>query len=320
MRLRLPVRLAAAALAVAAATSVTAACGSSGSSGPGPGKAAAGAALPVRVDAVGGGTTTVRDASRILPLTGDLADIVFTLGLADKVVGVDDSGATLPDAKGKPVVGYQRALNAEGIVALRPSVVLATSDAGPSAVVDQVRSTGVPVVLIPKGDRLEDAGARIRATAKALGVPAKGGEIAARTEKEIADARARAAATPTSPRVAFLYMRGTRMPAQLGGKGSRGDLMIEAAHAVDAGTDAGVTGFRTLTPEALVAARPEVILTFTGAAQSIGGQDAVFELPGVEQTPAGRARRIVMFDDLDLGALGPRTGRTLDMLVTALHG
>ena len=42
-------------------------------------------------------------------------------------------------------------------------------------------------------------------------------------------------------------------------------------------------------------------------------------MPGVAQTPAGKARRIVHYDDLLLLGLGPRTGKALRHLIRGLH-
>lgn len=57
--------------------------------------------LPVTVDSSDGRRVTVRDASRILPLNGGVAEIVFTLGLGDRVVGRDIT-ATFEEAKKLP--------------------------------------------------------------------------------------------------------------------------------------------------------------------------------------------------------------------------
>ena len=53
--------------------------------------------------------------SRIVPLNGDLAETVFTLGLTKNVVGVDTS-ATYPERAVAQLakIGYQRTLSAEG--------------------------------------------------------------------------------------------------------------------------------------------------------------------------------------------------------------
>ena len=47
--------------------------------------------LPTRVQDVNGKTVVIRNVSRIVPLNGDIAETIFTLGLTSRVVGVDTS-------------------------------------------------------------------------------------------------------------------------------------------------------------------------------------------------------------------------------------
>lgn len=118
--------------------------------------------------------------------------------------------------------------------------------------------------------------------------------------------------------MAFLYVRGSRTQL-IGGRGSRGDVMITAAGAVDVGAEIGITGFKPITAEAMVAASPDVVVVPQAGLESVGGVDGLLRLPGVSLTPAGRNRRILAFDDQYILGLGPRTGRALRDLISALH-
>jgi heme transport system substrate-binding protein len=276
------------------------------------------AALPATVDTTLG-KVTVKDASRVVPLGGDIAQTVYALGLAENVVGVDTSGAVLPESKGKPTFGNSRGLNSEGILAQRPTVAIGSASVGPRSAIDQLRSAGVPVVLIPDSSKPEDALTRIQVIATALGVPEKGKTLADRTGGEIAGAKAKAAQAADKPRVAFLYIRGQANLYQIGGKGLGPDSMIAAAGGIDTGTELGIEMSGALTPESMVAAEPDVILVFQKGLDSVGGVEGVLKLPGVAQTPAGRNKKIVAMDDLELGGGGPTTGVALDKLVDLLH-
>ena len=276
--------------------------------------------LPVDVTDAAGRTVTVQDVSRVVVLNGDIAEVVYALGLGANVVATDVSATYPPEAKALPKIGYQRTLNAEGIVAQNPTLVLGDESAGPPAVLDQLRAAGVPVVQLATRKDIDAPGTKIRAVAAALGVASAGERLAAATEREIATARkaAEASAGTGRPRVAFLYLRGTTT-LMLGGKGSGADAMIAAAGGVDAGTAAGMERFVPLTAEALVAAAPDVLLLLSAGLESVGGIDGLLGLPGVAQTPAGQARRVLHFDDLYLLGLGPRTGAALADLARGLH-
>lgn len=275
--------------------------------------------LPARVTDGRGKQVTVRDVSRIVSLNGDITETIVTLGLAKNLAGVDIS-ATYPEklVAGIQKIGYQRTVAAEGILSLRPSLVIGTPTAGPASTIEQLRSAGVPVLIIPEYKDL-DAGARkLRAVGRALGVPKRGEKLARQVETQIAVAKREVTRAATKPKVAFLYVRGTQVQ-QIGGVGSGADAMIEAAGGVDVGKSIGIQGFKQLTAESLVAAQPDVLLLLSAGLQSVGGVDGLLRLPGVAQTPAGRNRKVIAYDDLMLLGLGPRTGKALRLLIRGLH-
>ncbi|NHC45150.1 heme/hemin ABC transporter substrate-binding protein [Motilibacter aurantiacus] len=274
--------------------------------------------LPVTVASADGREVTVEDASRIIPLTGSIAEVVFSLGLGDNVVG-RDIATTFQEAEGLPVVTHAHDVSAEGVLALKPTVLLADTDTGPSEALDQLRASGVPVVVLDTATGLDDVLPRITAVAEALGVPTAGAELAARTTAEIEAAQAKVSAGVPKPRVAFLYLRGTAGVYLLGGKGSGADSLITAAGGEDAGTALGLDAFTPITTEALVAARPDVILVMSKGLDSVGGVDGMVRIAGIAQTPAGRDRRVVSVEDGVLLSFGPRTAQVIGDLVEQLH-
>lgn len=277
--------------------------------------------LPVTVDSADGRRVTVTDVSRILAvnLSGSIAETVFSLGLGDRVVG-RDTATTFPAAADLPVVtpaGHD--LSAEGVLALDPTVVLADASIGPPEVLEQLRRSGIPVVMIDDERSLDAIPRQIRQIAAALGVPRAGAELIQRVEAEIAQARAGIQGGSTL-RVAFLYLRGNVGVYLMAGEGSGADAMIEAIGAEDAGTAIGLSGFRPLTSEGLISAAPDVILVLSKGLASVGGVDGLLTLPGVAQTPAGQRRRIVDIDDGALFTFGIRTGAALTALADAVYG
>jgi iron complex transport system substrate-binding protein len=278
--------------------------------------------LPVTVNGADGEEVTVDDASRIVPANGDIAEVVFALGLGDSVVATDVSATYPPEADALPEIGYQRTLLAEQMLGLDPSVVVANPDAGPPEVLDQLRAAGVPVVVLDYPHDLGGPAAKIRLVAAALGVPARGEELArsvtAAIEEASSSASALVSAAGDRPRAVFLYLRGSNVQ-QVGGRGSGVDALLDAAGAVDVGVELGVDEFQPLTDEALVEAAPEVLVVTTSGLESVGGVDGLVALPAIAGTPAGRDRRVVAVDDQLLLGLGPRTGEALELLVAELH-
>lgn len=276
--------------------------------------------LPATVSSADGHRVTVRSADRVVPLTGSISEIVFTLGLGRHVVGRDIT-ATFEQAEKLPVVTRGHDVSAESVLSLKPDVVLADPSTGPAEAVAQIRAAGVPVVVLDPATSLADVDQRITQVAAALGVPDAGKRLTERTDGRIAKARKKIPAQHDRPRVAFLYVRGSASVHLIGGRDSGASSLLEAAGAVDAGKASGLTkDFTPITSEALAKAAPDAFLVMTKGLESVGGVDGLLELPGVAQTPAGRDRRVVTADDGVLLNYGPRTDQVLTSLVRQLYG
>jgi iron complex transport system substrate-binding protein len=276
--------------------------------------------LPATVTSTDGRQVVVRDVRRIVAvnLSGTLAEIVFSLGLGDNVVG-RDVATTFAQAEHLPLVTKAHDLSAEGVLALAPTVLLTDASMGPPEALEQLRAAGVPVVLVPEAWSLQEIAPRIIAVAAALGVPDRGAELNERTRAEVAAALAEAPDGEQPLKVAFLYLRGQAGVYLMGGRGSGADSMIEAIGATDAGSAIGLERFRPLTSEGLIRAAPDVLVLMEGGLESVGGVDGLLDVAGVAQTPAGQHRRIVTMDDGSLLSFGPRTGQVVRELAARVQ-
>ncbi|MGH2551767.1 MAG: heme/hemin ABC transporter substrate-binding protein, partial [Thermomicrobiales bacterium] len=267
-----------------------------------------------------GTEVTVTDVSRIIPLNGDIAEVIWALGLGENVVAVDVS-ATYPAAtQDLPSIGYQLALNAEAILSFSPTVVIGRDGfIQPVEIVDQIRAASVPVVLLSIEDTIEAPAGKVRLVAEALGIAEAGEALATTIEHQIADAEAAVANITEKPRVLFLLFRAEQGIQMVGGSATPLDAILPAAGAINAGAEAGVNGYQPLTAEAVVAAAPDIIILQQGGYDSIGGEAGLLEIPGVAETPAGANKKFFGYDDQLLLGLGPRTGELLEQLIHDFH-
>ena len=87
-------------------------------------------------------------AERIVSLGGDVTEVVYALDAQQQLVAKDSTSTWPATAQSLPDVGYIRQLNAEGILSLRPTLVLASAQAQPSLVQQSaVTSTSVAGML-----------------------------------------------------------------------------------------------------------------------------------------------------------------------------
>ena len=289
-----------------------------------------GQVLPVTVvshDPDGDREVVVADTSRVIALdmAGSLAATVWGLGLGDTLVGRDMS-TTFPGTENLPVVtSGAHAVNAEGVLALRPTLVLTDGTIGPRDVLEQLRESGVTVVFLDNEPSLEGAAQLARDTAAALGVAEVGELLAERIASEVDTVRAQiASVAPSDPqkqlRIVFLYLRGASGIYYLFGAESGADHLIEALGARDVAAELGWEGMRPMTDEAMVEADPDVVLVMTNGLASAGGVSGLLEAkPALALTSAGQHRRFVDMADGEVLSFGPRSALVLDALARALY-
>lgn len=260
--------------------------------------------------------TRAQAADRVVAVGGALTEIVYALGAADLLVGVDTTSQYPAAARTLPQVGYMRQLSAEGVLSLSPTLLLITEEAGPPAVLRQLQAAGLRTVLLPGGYQPGAVRARIEGVAKAVGQEARGQALAARVDQDVARI-AEALKGAREPRVLFL-MTGTAggTPLASGGR-TAADALITLSGGINAVS--AYDGYKPLTPEAALAADPDFILVPAHAIDALGGVKALAAMPGLKDTRAVRANRVVAMDMLTMLGFGPRIAVAMRQLAAALH-
>ena len=254
-------------------------------------------------------TVVITSSERIVSLNGSTTEILFALGVGDKVVGCDASSSYPKGVKEKlPSVGYQYGLNAEGILSLNPTLVIGRNDVRPPQVVQQLRMAGVTVLLLKEPRAFETAKQRLLTIGKAVGREKKANELTDALDADIKKLETKLAARKGEPKqkVLFLYLRGTQTTLVLGTDTAPG-AMFDIVGAENAA--GSIKGNKPMTAEAVIAAQPDVYVLFTTGLESIGGVDGLLKLPGLAHTPAGKNKRVVTLDGQYLAGFGPRSGR-----------
>ena len=256
---------------------------------------------------------------RIVSLGAGVTEILFALGAGPRVVARDGTSLHPEAASQLPSVGYRNGIGAEGILTLRPTLVIGEEGMAPDHVIQQLQAAGIRLVQVPGEPSVEGVRQQVRAIAAALEVPEAGETLIREMDADLArlqDPASRPGA-PT-PSALILYLRGNQATFVCGPESEPGSLLTLAG-----GTNAArnIRNCTAMTAESVVLARPEVLLVYTRGMASVGGLEGLLALPGVAQTPAGRARRVVVMDDLYLGSFGIRSGRAaVDLRQALLEG
>ena len=257
-------------------------------------------------------TETALTASRVVVLANGVAEIIQSLNAQSIIVGRDIS-STEDSLADIPIVTSGHQVLPEKVISLRPDLVLIDASTGPKAAIATIKAAGITVIETPESWSLEDLPIKVRAVGAAIGAQAQAELLIQELNSSL-----KVSTVKSSPRVAFLYLRGTSSIYLIGGKGSGADSLLQAIGAIDVGAQSLARPYNTLTAESLAALNPDVILVMSKGLESVGGVQGLLKLPGVAQTKAGKNSAVIDVDDSLLLSFGPRTPSLVEALAAGL--
>lgn len=263
------------------------------------------------------GAAPAQAPERIVVAGGVITEVIYALGLQDLIVGVDSTSQFPPEAlKDKANVGYVRALSAEGVLSLKPTLVMLIDGAGPPDAVSLLAESGVKIARINDGLTSEGVAAKIAAIGAAIGAGAPAERLAAQTRARFQELATLRAGIAGKKRVLFLLsLQNGR--ALVGGRNSSADGIIALAGGINV-ADA-IEGYKPMTDEAITAAAPDMILMMRNSAAHNTTPDELFAMPAFSETPAAKGKRLVHMDGLYLLGFGPRTPMAARDLMAAIY-
>jgi iron complex transport system substrate-binding protein len=249
---------------------------------------------------------------RIVSLNGAVSEMLCALGLESAIVGVDVTSNYPASLNQKTRVGHNRTISAEGILALRPTLVLGVKDQIKPEVAEQLTAAHVKILLLQQEFSVAGTRSLLQQVATATGTTDKAKQIDADFNKQYQALKF----APMKKKVLFIYARGTGS-MMVAGTGTPVEKMIQLAGAQNAVTE--FKDYRQLSSESLVAANPDVILLFDTGLQSLGSVEGLLKVPGVAQTNAGRYKKFISMDGELLSGFGLRLPQAINELNKKLN-
>lgn len=256
------------------------------------------------------------DTSRVIAIGGSVTEIVYALGLQDRLVAVDTTSVYPPDALAtKPNVGYMRALSAEGVLSLNPSMILAVEGAGPPNVIEVLKKASVPFVTVSDDPTAEGVIGKIEFVSKIMGAPSKGEILARKVEAEFDQLKRTVSTFRSRKKVLFVLSLVSGRP-MVSGVNTPAHGILELAGADNAIT--AFEGFKPASDEAIIAGAPDAVLMMEHIRVS-ATPDRVFSVAALATTPAGRSKTLITMGGQYLLGFGPRTARAARELAGRLY-
>lgn len=246
-----------------------------------------------------GRAVEVASPARIVALNTSTYEILADLGESERIVGTDTAThAIIPGSDEKKIVnfGHPYRPNLEAIIALKPDLVVSTADSLPEPAPAQLRSAGLPVLILEPSaqDGIDGLKRRVTLVADLFGKQAEGSALVEKIDARLAAITAANAKIRKPKNVFFLYTHGPGK-AFIYGRDTGSHWLIELAGARNAADF--TTGTKPLTAEALVQSSPDSFILLERGVAAMGNLDAVFTIPGVNLTPAGRNRSAFTVDN-----------------------
>jgi iron complex transport system substrate-binding protein len=266
-----------------------------------------------------GGAVKTATGPRVVVVSKQINEFMYDIGAENVIVARDLTSIYPPAITKLQSVGYHRALSAEGIISMKPTLLLTDGNLGPAAVLDQLKKVGIPILIMNPGSTPDSAEALMLALGKRFDRQHAADSIVAAWRAGMAQVLADTARWNAGPKPRVLVMHfGQLINNYLAvNRGSSADQMIRWAGGVNAVDSIG--GMTRLTPELIARAAPDVIVATDVGFDRLGGAKQFAALPGVGLTPAGKNGRIYRVDETEVMYYGPRTPATVRKLAAMFH-
>ena len=256
---------------------------------------------------------------RVVCVSKQINEFMFDIH-AESVLVARDLTSIYPAAITRlPSVGYHRALSAEGIISMRPTMLLTDGNLGPDAVVTQVKKVGIPVLVLAPGSSADSAQLLMQRLGHEFHHEAQADSIVAGWKRDMASALADSARWTSAhpPRVLVMHFGQIANDYLALKRGTVADQLIRWAGGVNAIDSTG--GMLRLTPELIAKAAPDIIIATDVGFDRVGSAEKFAALPGVSLTPAGKSGKVYRIDEGELMYFSPRTPAVMRKIADWLH-
>ena len=277
--------------------------------------AAGGVSAVSITDDLGVIVTIENHPERIVSLSPANTEILFALGLDEKIVGVTEY-CTYPDAAlSKEKIGGFSTVNIEKVSVLNPDLIVA-ADGNSEETVSHLRELGFTVITI-NADTIDTTLDDILLLGKATGADDEAEALVSSMKEDLEEI---AEKTSAEEKPTILHCMWTD-PLWVSGSGTFQDEMITAAGGVNAAADEG--GWVALTMEKFLTMNPDIIVVDSGNGMGVGADDALRDFflkdPRMQSLSAVQNEQVyvVNADIIDRG--GPRIVEGVEALAEIAH-
>jgi iron complex transport system substrate-binding protein len=264
-----------------------------------------GLCLPVLADA---------KPQRVITVGAPATEIVFALGAGDTVIATDTT-STRPEAVPTlPKVGYMRNLAAEGIIGLKPDLIVGVEKSGPDVVLGELGDLGIPIVILPSLAKMENLPDAITMVGDALGRNKEAKVLSDRVRTDIAQLHDRKVID--QPSIVFLMAVGHGKPMSAG-RETTADEVIAMIGGIN--SMAGFDGFKPVSPEVIASDESDYVLVTQSTIDQLGGIEGLQAHPILGLNKAVATGQVLIISASTILGFGPSSAKEIRDLAAHLR-
>tara|TARA_B100001093_G_scaffold500198_1_gene550381 strand:+ start:3366 stop:4235 length:870 start_codon:yes stop_codon:yes gene_type:complete len=246
------------------------------------------------------------DVSRVTVAGGSITEIIYMIDAEDSIIAVDLTSNFPEIARSHPQIGYVRALSAEGILSLDPTIIIGEDDMGPPAVLEQINRTGVEVAIISEKHNVAGIKSKVMCVAEILNKKAVARELFYAKLNPAIEKLNIASEKVSENQTKAIFILGLQSGSPLiGGMGTSANGLIEMIGAKNALSS--FKGWKPVSTESILMAEPDLILISNRGLSAFGDVESLRQHPALALTPAAKNNNIIAMDGMAMLGFGPRT-------------
>jgi iron complex transport system substrate-binding protein len=265
----------------------------------------------------------IKPDQKIITIGSSISEIVCAIGMEGKMIGVDSNSNYPASLKSLPQLGYFRNLSIEGLLSLKPDLILASQDSGPPEVIQQIKKAGIKLYVISSQWGIFGLKQNIFLLGDILERQRQASDLNDQVSHDWREQILKInqwrkeydRKWGKSLKVLFLM---AHVPGQLmvAGQQTAANAILQM---MGVQNPISFSGYKTLSAESALMANPHVILTTTQGLQTLGGADRLWKLPELSQSIAAKNQQVIAMDASYLLGFGPRLPRLMNELLLSFE-
>ena len=246
-----------------------------------------------------------KNSNSIVVAGGSITEIIYFLNLQNKLVGVDVTSNYPLNAKKLPSIGYIRNLSIEGLLSLKPNLILAEESIGPPIIVKQLNKTSVEFRIIKNNYTIDGINEKFLCISKILDIEIKNNINYKKFVNNVKKLKSFVKNNNKEKKdiLLILMMKGTS--PIIAGKNTSGHGFIKM---IGQNNSMGkVSGWKPVSSEQILIANPNYIIVTKRALKDFTSIENFLKLPGISSTKAAKNKNVFIKDGMSLLGYGPRT-------------